>query len=274
MAARDLFHSIDELPPDAVERIVQRLEFRGKDPAFVQMRERYLERLTLDPDARVLDLGCGTGIVARALARRAGSAGALIAIDTSKALVAAGRRLAREEDVGDRIEFRIGDAHALGGSADSFDAVIAHTLVSHVAEPAAVVAQAARVLRPGATLAIFDGDYASLTYGAGAQTDNAAMVDAILAAVVANAHVLRMFPQILQDAGLEIEAFLAEVHAEAGAGSFFLDMAESFVPMAVRAGLVPSERADQWLAAQRDASNRRTFFGACNYYTYLARKPG
>ena len=91
--------------------------------------------------------------------------------------------------------------------------------------------------------------------------------------MVARPHVLRAFAQTLRDAALAIEAFPASVHAEAGAGSFFLNMAESFVPMAVRAGLVASDEVDRWLAAQREASERGTFFGACNYHAYLARKP-
>jgi 2-polyprenyl-3-methyl-5-hydroxy-6-metoxy-1,4-benzoquinol methylase len=274
MAGRDVFQSLHELPPDAVERIVQRLEFRGQDPAFIQMRETYLERLALEPDARVLDLGCGTGVVSRSLARRETFAGALIGVDFSDALVAAAYRLASEEGIGDRIVFRAGDAHALDDPADSYDAVIAHTLVSHVVDPAAVVSEAARELRPGGILAVFDGDYASLTYGAGTRAANIAMVAAILAAVVANPFVLRAFPTILRDAGLEIRDFLSHVYAEAGTGSFFVNMAESYVPMAVSAGHVSSDEADRWVMVQRNASSQRTFFGACNYYTYLARKPG
>ena len=61
--------------------------------------------------------------------------------------------------------FIVGDAHDLDFAAASFDAVVAHTLLSHVRDPLAVLAEAARVVRPGGTVAIFDGDYASLTFG-------------------------------------------------------------------------------------------------------------
>ena len=49
--------------------------------------------------------------------------------------------------------------------AASFDAVIAHTVLSHVSDPFAVLEEAARVVRPGGVVAVFDGDYASLTFG-------------------------------------------------------------------------------------------------------------
>ncbi len=85
---------------------------------------------------------------------------------------------------------------------------------------------------------------------------------------------MRQIPMFLRDRGLEVLAFFPEIHAEAGEGAFFLNFAESYVPMAVKAGTVPSDTADHWLAVQRDASSKGTFFAACNYYTYLARKPG
>lgn len=273
MGGRDIFQSISDLNPDAVQKIVDRLEFRGSDPAFVRMREAYLDRMELGPDSRVLDLGCGTGVVSRALALRKGFNGAVVGIDFSDALVHAARRLASEKNLADRVEFRVGDSHALEDPDNSFDFVIAHTLVSHVVDPAAVMSEAARVVRPNGTVAVFDGDYASLTYGAGDPELNAMVVDGILDAVVANPFVMRQIPILLSDSGLEVLAFLPELLAEAGTGSFFSNLAESYVPMAANAGTIPSDTADHWLTAQRDASSRGTFFGACNYYTYLARKP-
>jgi ubiquinone/menaquinone biosynthesis C-methylase UbiE len=54
--------------------------------------------------------------------------------------------------------------HALELPDASFDLAIAHTLVSHVREPSTVLAETARVVRPGGKVAIFDGDYAALTF--------------------------------------------------------------------------------------------------------------
>lgn len=274
MSTRDIFQSISNLGPDAIQKIVDRLEYRGGDPTFVRMRETYLDRMGLAPNARVLDCGCGTGVVSRALAQRKGFTGAVVGIDFSDALIDAARRLALEEGLDDRIEFRVGDSHALEDPDDSYDFVIVHTLISHVVDPAKVISEASRVVRPNGTIAIFDGDYASLTYGAGNPEFNAKMVNGILAAIVANPHVMRQVPMLLRDCGLEVLAFLPEILAEAGEGVFFSSLVESYVPMAVKAETVSSETADPWLAAQREASSNNTFFGACNYYTYLARKPG
>jgi SAM-dependent methyltransferase len=47
----------------------------------------------------------------------------------------------------------------------SFDAVLPHTLFSHVYDAAAVIREAARIVRPGGVVVVFDGDYGSLTVG-------------------------------------------------------------------------------------------------------------
>ena len=70
-------------------------------------------------------------------------------VDLSPEFIAVAGRLAREEGVAERVEFLTGDAHGLGFPTASFDAVVAHTLVSHVRDPLAVLGEAARVVRPG-----------------------------------------------------------------------------------------------------------------------------
>ena len=65
----------------------------------------------------------------------------------------------------------------------------------------------------------------------------------------------------------------AALLGRAGAAAFFSSMAEIYAPMAARAGVVSDAKAERWLDAQRRASERGTFSGACNYYAYLARPP-
>lgn len=274
MSKSDIFQSIDDLPPEGLQRVIDRLEFRGADPVFIKMRDAYLSRMDLASCKRILEIGCGTGVVARALAQRSDFKGKIVGIDFSCALVDAARKLAEQEGVSNRVEFRVGNSHSLDETDNSYDAVLAHTLVSHVTDPSAVIADAARVAVPGGTIAVFDGDYASLTFGAGDPVLNTTVTNAILDAIVANPVVLRHLPQMLVASGLELVDFLPGIYAEAGQGNFFISMAESYVPMAVNVELITSETGANWLSKQKAASDGGTFFGACNFHTYLARKPG
>jgi ubiquinone/menaquinone biosynthesis C-methylase UbiE len=272
MGARDAFEFINELNPPTVEALIQRLEFRGIDPTFVGFREAYLAQLALPPAAAILDLGCGTGIVARALAARGDAARRVVGLDQSPALIAAARRLAAAEGVGERIDFRVGDVHRLDVPDADFDAAIAHTLVSHVTDPLAVLREAARVVRPGGWVVIFDGDYASWTFSCGDEALGKAMEEALMAAVVSKPRVMRDLPRLLRQAGLRRVETLGFVYADVGRGGFFASSAEVFAPLVVSAGLLPAAEVDRWLAEQRRAMEDETFFAACNYYAYLATR--
>jgi SAM-dependent methyltransferase len=141
---RDAMQFVNAQDPATLMRFTERLELRGKDPTFVAYREGYLELIDLPRPAAVLDLGCGTGVVARALAARDGFAGIVTGIDQSAEFVAAAEGFAARDGVAGSVQFAVGDAHALEFPASSFDAAIAHTLVSHVRDPLAVITEAAR----------------------------------------------------------------------------------------------------------------------------------
>ncbi len=244
MSTNDLFQSIDELGAEAIQRIVDRLEFRAKDTDFVRLREQYLAKMDLGGSKRLLDLGCGTGVVARSLAREAEFKGELVGLDLSYALIEAAKQFASNEGVAEQVTFRVGDSHVLGEPDNSYDAIVAHTLISHVKDPSSVISEAARILKPGNTIAIFDGDYASTTFGAGSHELNAKIVKAILDTVVANPYVMRQLAGILNEHGLDIVECIPAVRAEAGRASFFAGLAESYVPMAVKAGNLAEDVAE------------------------------
>jgi 2-polyprenyl-6-hydroxyphenyl methylase/3-demethylubiquinone-9 3-methyltransferase len=90
----------------------------------------------------VLDLGCGAGFLANYLAARGHR---VTGLDTSAEALA----VARRHDATGRVEYLVGDACALPFSDGSFDAVCAMDLLEHVTAPDRVIAEAARVLRPG-----------------------------------------------------------------------------------------------------------------------------
>ena len=97
----------------------------------------YLDAMAIDSVRSVLDMGCGTGVAARAIARRPGFSGRVTGIDLSPHLIGAATRLAHEDGVGGSLEFRAGDSHTLELRDGEFDAVVAHTLFSHLTIPGA-----------------------------------------------------------------------------------------------------------------------------------------
>lgn len=272
MSARDPHRFVNELDDVMIERLIARLESRAKDVVFSRLFDKYVTRLKLPTSARVLEVGCGTGAILRALARRLEVGGKAVGVDHSPAFIDAARRFAQEEGLGDRLEFRVGDAHQLPFEDGTFDAAVAHTLISHVTHPAAVLREAARVVRRGGSVAIFDGDYASLTYAYPDHEFGRKMDAALATATFNNPVVLRDLPRLLPQIGLSLTEVLPDVVAEIGSGSYFKSFAQTYAPFVSRAGLLAAREVDSWLAAQLHAIEAGTFFASCNYYAFLATR--
>jgi ubiquinone/menaquinone biosynthesis C-methylase UbiE/DNA-binding transcriptional ArsR family regulator len=104
----------------------------------------------LDPASTVGDLGCGSGQTAAALAPFVGR---VIAIDESSAMLAAARkRIGHHENV----ELRGGRLEDLPVDDGALDVAVLSLVLHFVVDPAAVLAEAARVLRPGGVLLVVD----------------------------------------------------------------------------------------------------------------------
>ncbi len=272
MAARDIYRFINEQDDNTIRRIIDRLEFRGKDPTFTGWLGAYLNKLQLTPSAQVLMLGCGTGVEVRILAGRSDFTGKVVGVDISPELIEAARRFAAEDGVDKNVDFQVGDAHGLEYGDDSFDVIIAHTLMSHVVNPLTVIKEAARIVRPNCQIAIFDGDYASWTFGYSDPNFAKTMDETLIGFIVNNPRVMRTIPRLLSQAGLTLEETIPHIFTEVGTGSFFLGAAETYAPLIAQAGLLPEDQVEDWLAEQRKTHEEGTFFASGNYYTYLARR--
>lgn len=272
MAARDPHRYINELDEAALQRLVARLESRAMDAVFAALLDKYVARLKLRPSARLLEVGCGTGANLRKLARCGDFKGESVGVDQCQTFIDAAWSFARTEGVGDRIMFQVGDAHHLDFPSGTFDAVIAHTLISHAADPALVIKEMARVVRPGGMVVVFDGDYSSLTFGY-PDHDFGSRMDAALAnATFNNPRIMRDLPRLLSDFGLELVAAWGDAVTEIGNGSYFKSFAETYVPYVIKASLLPQSEVENWMNDQQNAMEDGKFFACCNYYTYMVRR--
>ena len=269
--AADPFRLTSKLDPGVLDLMVVRLEARGHHPRFAAPLAGYLDLMEIDRREDVLDLGSGTGIAARSIAGRAGFAGTVLGIDLSDHLVRAATGLAAGEGIGDRVRFKVGDSHSLDLPAASFDAVVAHTLFSHLDDPAKVLAEMRRVLRPGGVIGVFDGDYASLTFELGEEDRSRLMDEAIIASLVTNPRILRQMPRLLKQAGFAVAAVIPSVIAEVGAAEYWKAAVESYAAITPSAGLLTVAAAAAWRDELLAISARGEFFGACTYYAYVAQ---
>jgi SAM-dependent methyltransferase len=104
--------------------------------------------LSLRGNERALDVGAGTGALAYALAARVAS---VVALDADPAMAARARETAPPN-----VEVVVGDGERLPFDDDSFDVAGTLRTLHHTPEPAHLLAELVRVVRPGGTLLVAD----------------------------------------------------------------------------------------------------------------------
>lgn len=114
--------------------------------------ERMAEVSGADGGMTVADVGTGTGFVAAGIAPRAGW---VLAVDNSPAMLAVARKNLAELGV-KNVELLEGDVATLPLKDGSVDAAFANMVLHHAEDPAAMLREMARVVRPGGTVAITD----------------------------------------------------------------------------------------------------------------------
>ena len=236
--------------------LAARLERRAKADDEVAARDTYLGLLEISAGERVLDVGCGSGAVTREIARRVGPAGRAVGLDPSPALLAVARELAHGAGLGDRVDFREGDALRLPFPDRSFDATVCVTALSHIPQGEAAIPEMARVLRPGGRLGVFDLDTDMTAFTHSDRNLTRRIVAAASDATAVNGWLVRQLPRLFQRAGLiDVRArgfFPIETHLH----SFYASMADRCVEVAVKAGVVTESEGRAWLHEFHDHGTR------------------
>lgn len=114
----------------------------------------FLDWLRRPPGLRLLDVGCGTGELARTALLRGGAA-SVVGIDASESFLKAARHAVADP----RVSWHRGDAQALPYADGAFDAAISGLVLNFVPDRAKMIAEMARVARPGGVVALYVWDY-------------------------------------------------------------------------------------------------------------------
>lgn len=118
-------------------------------PLFRPWAEAILDGVGLARGDRLLDVACGTGIVARLAKQRLGDSGSVVGVDLSPGMIAVARR------VEPGIDWREGDAGALPlRDGERFDAVVCQQGLQFFPDRPAAVAEMGRALAAGGRVAV------------------------------------------------------------------------------------------------------------------------
>lgn len=145
-----------ELEPEVMDSPEEAAEYDAMDHA--EPNRAFVERLRqLGARGRMLDLGTGPGDIPLMVVGEIDDPDAIVVgIDLSKSMLTIARRKMEQSPHRRRLSFEFGDVKDIPFEAGKFDTVFSNTILHHIPEPAAMLAEAWRVLKPGGVLLIRD----------------------------------------------------------------------------------------------------------------------
>lgn len=265
----DVWADVSALDQAAQERLAGVLETRGSDLKQQQMRQAFLASIDFPQDARVIDIGCGTGVLTRRLAGEPHVA-SVVGVDLAPSLLDRARELCADVS---GLTFDQADAGNLPFAEGSFDVAVLDSTLSHVPHAADAVAEAVRVLRPQGLLAVFDGNYSTTTVALGDHDPLQACVDAMMTSSVTDRWLMRRLPAMVR--GMDVEILLYDSHAyvETDAAEYLLTVVDRGADVLESAGLISAALCAALKEEARDRTAAGRFFGQITYTSLIARKP-
>jgi arsenite methyltransferase len=244
----DPYANLREAPVEIQRRLANVVDTRAADPSQVEIRRRYLANLHLPLGAKAVEFGCGTGHVTRDLIEVAGAAEA-IGIESSPVMITRARE--QHSDV-PGLKFQEGDAAITGMAARSIDLVVMHTLLCHAPAVEALLSEAARILKPGGLLVVFDGDYELSSVALSSHDPLQVLINRAVAALVHDRWVPRRLGKLLATADFQIRR--KDIFGYAATDpAYFFTVIDRGADLLVR-------------------SDENTFFGSMSYVCAIAAK--
>ena len=237
-----------------------------------------LGELGLRPGQTALDLGCGPRGILDLLAEAVGPGGRVVGLDADPAHVTAARQYAFSQGLAN-VEVLAGDARHTGLPAESFDLVHTRTLLVTIPEPAEVVAEMARLARPGGLVASQEADAEfSICYPPLPEWDRLlALFRASFPRAGADLRLGRRLPELFREAGLtDVGATVYASSYPAGHSrrTVIPDLVRSLHPVILGLGLAGErELADVDAAVRAHLADPRTLVMPHLLVTAWGRKP-
>jgi len=264
----DVFANITAAPPQALEVISNVLELRASIPQQQEMLRTYLRDIDFPDRAKVLEIGCGTGPIARVLAAWP-NVGEVVGVDPSPYLIDKARTLSPGAP---NLVFEVGDGKGLRFKEASFDVVILHTVLTHVPTPEAVLAEAHRVLRSGGWLGVCDGDFATATLSTGALDPLEVCVNAFVEGFVNDRWMVRRMSRLAADAGFEVSPLRSYGLVETVKPGLTVTWVDRGADVLASRGQISQELASALKAEAKRRAEANAFFGYMAYASMIGRK--
>jgi ubiquinone/menaquinone biosynthesis C-methylase UbiE len=263
------WNKIDEMSdPGQWVRFMDRINQEDLGESFLDDKLT-IEWLDIKEGNQVLEVGCGTGGMARGLALLAGVSGHVVGIDLSETMLAEARR--RSVSV-PTVEFLNVDVHRLPFADNSFDRCYSRLVFEVVDDPRQALSEMVRVLRPGGIIVIPAPDYGSLAIDSSDRALTRTILNYICD-VESNGWIGRQLPYMFVSAGLTDLLIDVQARVSNDFQYFFEHWLGAAIGRAVQAGVVTEAQARGWITEQHEHYLKNVFFEVNTAFTVRGVKP-
>lgn len=245
------------------------LEARAADEQQREFLEQYLAGMDLPPESHVLEVGCGSGVVSRRVARWPHVA-KVVGLDVSASMIDYAQGLSRNHE---NLEYLQGDALKLPLPANTYDLVLLHCVLGDVSDVSKALSEAFRVLKPGGVLQIFEADYASLSFACGTDDPLQSLASLSAGEASANPFLARQLSAWVRREGLVIAKERVFSYAGTANPQYLVDLFERGSQKSVEQGVIGPSLAEALKGELLRRVALGMFSGSLNYVSLLAHKP-
>lgn len=226
-------------------------------PLFQDYKKKSFQLLNPKEGSRILEVGCGLGQDAMAIARMIGKMGNVVAVDSSQKMIEAACKGPMEAD---SVRFCLADACNLPFANSAFDGARADRVLQHISDPRKAFAEMVRTVKDKGKVVVYEPDWGTFIISPG-QKEICRTMAQLFGDTFPSGWIGRQLPVFFREEGLE------KIQIEAK--TFFtedLDLAVrvfDLINNAHRAkslGYVSDSQAEGWLDDLRKADKQGRFF--------------
>jgi arsenite methyltransferase len=264
----DPFQDVDAAGPEFIKMFADAMDTRQNDPTMEQIVADYLAKIDCAPDSRIIEVGAGAGAVTRRIAAHAAPA-PVIGFDPSSGFIQEARNRGAAYA---NLTFQVADGASLPLEDDTVDAVIMHTVLTHVTDPNILIEEAKRILKPGGVLIVSDSDFSKGTFSTFPNDPLDMCAREFCSSFVTDPFLVGKIRTLLTESGLSVSHF--EVRSRVvTTPDQMLPWVEVTTKLMVERVDIGQELADALVAEHNRRADAGTLYGYQAFATVVATKP-
>ena len=240
------------------------------NPEIINQRLKTIEAMALRAGERVLDAGCGTGLLTELIASQVGDSGHVSGLDYSQDML--DFAAPRCEPLGN-VDLHQGSVTQLDFADDTFDVASCVQTLLYVDDVEVAISELHRVLKPRGRVAILETDWRGVVMNSPDHKLTRQILDAWDDTVSSPNLPTRLIPMLHKAgfSGIRAQA-IPVLNASYNENSFGGSMLKYMAKNAVKHEILDRDEADEWLQGIVDLADQHAFFFCVNRFLFTAIK--